>query len=197
MALECDGSTRSATSGGHVDRSPATSPTATHFPAAGRGASVRRVVAGAGAGRYKLRAVVADVAQLVAHHLAKVRVAGSSPVVRSSSPVARRRRYGIFCARITPPGHRPAARVRTAGRYPAAVAFELFADVGGHDGHSSRLVDDLFAVLVVLNLAAGVHLLLDVVLVLVLLVLGTLAAARTGTAHHAAHAAAHTGTGTG
>src|SRR5690606_39865066 len=99
MALECDGSTRPATSGGRVDRSPATSPTATHFPAAGRGASVRRVVAGAGAGRYKLPAVVADVAQLVAHHLAKVRVAGSSPVVRSSSPVARRWRYGIFlCA---------------------------------------------------------------------------------------------------
>src|SRR5690606_28351526 len=152
MALECDGSTRSATTGGHVDRSPATSPTATHFPAAGRGASVRRVVAGAGAGRYKLPAVVADVAQLVAHHLAKVRVAGSSPVVRSSSPVARRRRYGIFCARITPPGHRSAARVRTAGRSPAAVAFELFADDGGHDGHPGGLVDDLFAVLVVLDL---------------------------------------------
>ena len=28
----------------------------------------------------------ADVAQLVAHHLAKVRVAGSSPVVRSKGP---------------------------------------------------------------------------------------------------------------
>ena len=34
----------------------------------------------------------ADVAQLVAHHLAKVRVAGSNPVVRSSAPVWRRQR---------------------------------------------------------------------------------------------------------
>ena len=33
-------------------------------------------------------AVRADVAQLVAHHLAKVRVAGSSPVVRSEKQMA-------------------------------------------------------------------------------------------------------------
>src|SRR5690606_41254562 len=32
----------------------------------------------------------ADVAQLVEHHLAKVRVAGSSPVVRSTGPLADR-----------------------------------------------------------------------------------------------------------
>jgi hypothetical protein len=30
---------------------------------------------------------IADVAQLVEHHLAKVRVAGSSPVVRSEVPI--------------------------------------------------------------------------------------------------------------
>src|SRR5262249_52230789 len=34
---------------------------------------------------------LADVAQLVEHHLAKVRVAGSSPVVRSTQPDTRRR----------------------------------------------------------------------------------------------------------
>src|SRR5690606_9105838 len=78
-----------------------------------------------------------------------------------------------------------------------ALDYRLIRRRRRHDGHSSGLVDDLFAVLDVLTLEAGVHLLLDVVLVLVLLVLGTLAAARTGTAHHAAHAAAHTGTGTG
>ena len=32
-------------------------------------------------------AAYADVAQLVAHHLAKVRVAGSNPVVRSEEPL--------------------------------------------------------------------------------------------------------------
>ena len=34
------------------------------------------------------RPLRADVAQLVAHHLAKVRVAGSNPVIRSKVPVA-------------------------------------------------------------------------------------------------------------
>src|SRR3954468_23925121 len=34
----------------------------------------------------ELSAHHADVAQLVAHHLAKVRVAGSNPVVRSAAP---------------------------------------------------------------------------------------------------------------
>jgi hypothetical protein len=43
---------------------------------------------------------IADVAQLVAHHLAKVRVAGSNPVVRSrgheaSGGVAERRGNGL------------------------------------------------------------------------------------------------------
>src|SRR5262245_43525829 len=36
----------------------------------------------------------ADVAQLVAHHLAKVRVAGSNPVVRSAAPTPSRPKGG-------------------------------------------------------------------------------------------------------
>ncbi len=36
----------------------------------------------------KLVLIIADVAQLVEHHLAKVRVAGSNPVVRSEVPGA-------------------------------------------------------------------------------------------------------------
>src|SRR5690348_15717356 len=51
----------------------------------------------------------ADVAQLVAHHLAKVRVAGSNPVVRSEAPdLARNRRgtrlFGIAGAGGSTPG---------------------------------------------------------------------------------------------
>ena len=41
------------------------------------------------------RAVRADVAQLVEHHLAKVRVAGSSPVIRSEGLGACRPRHLI------------------------------------------------------------------------------------------------------
>ena len=44
-----------------------------------------------GAGR-----MYADVAQLVAHHLAKVRVAGSNPVVRSEVPEAVSRADGAL-----------------------------------------------------------------------------------------------------
>src|SRR5699024_12403618 len=39
--------------------------------------------------RQRERRCDADVAQLVAHHLAKVRVAGSSPVIRSAVPRTR------------------------------------------------------------------------------------------------------------
>src|SRR5690606_32429984 len=115
--------------------------------------------------------------------------ADSGPEITAPICRLRRRRSG-------PPPRAHGCRC-TCPIHPARYGIESFADDGGHDGHPGGLVDDLFAVLVVLNLQAGVHLLLDVVLVLVLLVLGTLAAARTGTAHHAAHAAAHTGTGTG
>ena len=41
----------------------------------------------------------ADVAQLVEHHLAKVRVAGSNPVVRSETPNA----VGHLTARLSDP----------------------------------------------------------------------------------------------
>src|SRR5206468_12822575 len=39
-------------------------------------------------GRPETGSAIADVAQLVAHHLAKVRVAGSNPVVRSEAPLS-------------------------------------------------------------------------------------------------------------
>ena len=38
--------------------------------------------------RLRVVDIVADVAQLVEHHLAKVRVAGSNPVVRSETGLA-------------------------------------------------------------------------------------------------------------
>src|SRR6185503_14896814 len=41
-----------------------------------------------------LKITNADVAQLVAHHLAKVRVAGSSPVIRSTTPATTTSRGG-------------------------------------------------------------------------------------------------------
>lgn len=41
------------------------------------------------------RPLRADVAQLVAHHLAKVRVAGSNPVIRSKVQVASIPRGGV------------------------------------------------------------------------------------------------------
>ena len=67
----------------------------------------------------------ADVAQLVAHHLAKVRVAGSSPVVRSTAAATRswirrmpdshmRRRGRVVQAR--------ACKALYAGSIPAAAS---------------------------------------------------------------------------
>ncbi len=56
----------------------------------------------------------ADVAQLVEHHLAKVRVAGSNPVVRSKSTCSEAlRRQGLFSL----PPERRAAHRRALGRF--------------------------------------------------------------------------------
>ena len=56
----------------------------------------------------------ADVAQLVAHHLAKVRVASSSLVIRSgSSAIAR---GGAFCMSAGPNGHHDDALAKSPAR---------------------------------------------------------------------------------
>ena len=52
------------------------------------GYSSERTPALAGVHHPALAGMRADVAQLVEHHLAKVRVAGSNPVVRSEGPYA-------------------------------------------------------------------------------------------------------------
>ena len=70
----------------------------------------------------------ADVAQLVEHHLAKVRVAGSNPVVRSEAPdvVARARRLR--------PGHRWAlSGSAPAAEWPSGLGKGLQSPVRGFD----------------------------------------------------------------
>lgn len=59
----------------------------------------------------------ADVAQLVAHHLAKVRVAGSNPVIRSKVQVASIQRWSGRVVRQRPA--KPCTRVRFPSPPPA------------------------------------------------------------------------------
>ena len=61
----------------------------------------------------------ADVAQLVAHHLAKVRVAGSSPVVRSVGPV----RWGSVAVEW-PRGEATACKAVYTGSNPVSTSEE-------------------------------------------------------------------------
>src|ERR1700753_2506525 len=61
----------------------------------------------------------ADVAQLVAHHLAKVRVAGSNPVIRSKVQVALIPRWSGRVVRQRPA--KPCTRVRFPSPPPAVV----------------------------------------------------------------------------
>ena len=76
-----------------------------------------------GAGR-----MYADVAQLVAHHLAKVRVAGSNPVVRSEVPEAVSRADGPRLFDTGPiPGGRPVAE------WPSGLGKGLQSPVRGFD----------------------------------------------------------------
>jgi hypothetical protein len=71
----------------------------------------------------------ADVAQLVAHHLAKVRVAGSNPVVRSEVPEAVSRADG-------PLGSSVPARLlvgRPVAEWPSGLGKGLQSPVRGFD----------------------------------------------------------------
>ncbi len=70
----------------------------------------------------------ADVAQLVEHHLAKVRVAGSNPVVRSRcrKPSRPRRTARLF-------GTRPALRSRPVAEWPSGLGKGLQSPVRGFD----------------------------------------------------------------
>jgi hypothetical protein len=71
----------------------------------------------------------ADVAQLVAHHLAKVRVAGSNPVVRSEVPEAVSRADGPLGSSVPArlPGGRPVAE------WPSGLGKGLQSPVRGFD----------------------------------------------------------------
>jgi hypothetical protein len=67
----------------------------------------------------------ADVAQLVAHHLAKVRVAGSNPVIRSKVQVA------STPAVEWPSGEATACKAVHTGSIPVSTSFlQVFAIVG-------------------------------------------------------------------
>ena len=62
----------------------------------------------------------ADVAQLVAHHLAKVRVAGSNPVVRSETPAALRGRPSVLVE--WPRGEATACKAVYTGSNPVSTS---------------------------------------------------------------------------
>src|SRR5207302_2569474 len=75
--------------------------------------------AGHGGSFHRRSCGIADVAQLVAHHLAKVRVAGSSPVVRSARPLGSgpdsrgyAREYGGVAEWLRQGPAKPCTRVR-------------------------------------------------------------------------------------
>ena len=73
----------------------------------------------------------ADVAQLVAHHLAKVRVAGSNPVVRSEAPDAVP--AGCWPATVLGyPGHEFIGRM-TLAEWPSGLGKGLQSPVHGFD----------------------------------------------------------------
>jgi hypothetical protein len=84
---------------------------------------------GAAAVRAARKPVHADVAQLVAHHLAKVRVAGSNPVVRSEVPEAVSRADGPLGSSVPArlPGGRPVAE------WPSGLGKGLQSPVRGFD----------------------------------------------------------------
>jgi hypothetical protein len=63
------------------------------------------------------RPLRADVAQLVAHHLAKVRVAGSNPVIRSKVFI------GINPAVEWPSGEATACKAVHTGSIPVSTSF--------------------------------------------------------------------------
>ena len=71
----------------------------------------------------------ADVAQLVAHHLAKVRVAGSNPVVRSEAPDA------VVCGRRPTrlPGNLPSSWWPGVAEWPSGLGKGLQSPVRGFD----------------------------------------------------------------
>ena len=77
------------------------------------------VLARTGGSQIKSRWEHADVAQLVAHHLAKVRVAGSNPVVRSETRLG-----GTFGRGLN---HAPAAE------WPSGLGKGLQSPVRGFD----------------------------------------------------------------
>ena len=70
----------------------------------------------------------ADVAQLVAHHLAKVRVAGSNPVVRSEKP-----RVPSDLPRSDLPVSRVAGSPRVPAEWPSGLGKGLQSPVRGFD----------------------------------------------------------------
>jgi hypothetical protein len=71
----------------------------------------------------------ADVAQLVAHHLAKVRVAGSNPVVRSEVPEAVSRADGPLGSSV--PARLPVGR--PVAEWPSGLGKGLQSPVRGFD----------------------------------------------------------------
>src|ERR1039457_4974929 len=73
----------------------------------------------------------ADVAQLVEHHLAKVRVAGSNPVVRSEAPDAVSR--GRWSARLPGIQHGLPARGLCMAEWPSGLGKGLQSPVHGFD----------------------------------------------------------------
>src|SRR5574340_172641 len=72
----------------------------------------------------------ADVAQLVAHHLAKVRVAGSNPVIRSITRIPRRARCSPIAVRGRRLGGsiRPVADANTRTSSPAPLRVLVYSD---------------------------------------------------------------------
>ena len=80
----------------------------------------------------------ADVAQLVAHHLAKVRVAGSNPVVRSVRPFTPGRpRDRVFSEFVRGDDLRPSVMgippVQGAAEWPSGLGKGLQSPVRGFD----------------------------------------------------------------
>lgn len=73
----------------------------------------------------------ADVAQLVARHLAKVKVAGSTPVIRSLPPI--QGRYLVPCATV---------QAASTGTSKAGCSRELVGTVSGERTHRAPFRTD-------------------------------------------------------